>query len=819
LRLIGGYLSRKIGFRILAVLTFFFAIGGIGSGIFGGLEYLAAIAGIFIPIVIWTLGNQTAKGKGKPPQGKLKSDSGPSEDSLTNESSNIPPRSKPKVVIVSAFAVYIISVATANLFSGNYAGEEFEQVVAASIILLVLWLIGRSRKGDLRKTLKFNLAKFRPKLPKFKMPQFFREALAAVEKPSRPRRVKVKYPYVDEVAEDLRATARRFEDPYIEHFFTLGDLQIRRLTKSQEFTANALFKIARSGFNIQFVNVNSRTGKVREIEKKWKQTIGVTPNRFELYLQDHSLIEFVPLNVKSHLYLSAFWQVFNDALNGQDLLMQNPIESGLGHKLREVANYIVENSETVGVGGAFDLSKVESKVSDEEFLGYQVAKFPEVRDKIQGWRLLSPLGAGAFGQVFKAENVNTGEFCAIKLMSPTGRNNKKLDVLGPEFRFNRESFLGEAPLSMKVSSPFIASAQDFGTEPWPWIRYPLVEGTDVVKAWNVSKEKEAFWWNLAHDLVSALNTIHAEGLVHKDVKPNNMLKTKECFVLLDFGVGEVEGYGDLLGNGIAGTKGFIAPEVFTDESGNTRNSDKTDIFAAGVTLITLRDPSLLMSLASASDSSQAMQRLITNPIDLSSWPPAMEDLLGKMVSFAPSERASAKALLKDIAKHVDLDEKLRLIEKNKEEQFAFDPSEHEMGTDETFDLPVQAPLASWAPIEEAIRKVVDEIKPRFFVVELGIRGSDDIVYVQAISGGGGWILEAMSENFSKSAHSRETKTNFLRLGWTPPSKSEPNYIVNSAEYRTPELIRRLVDAFEFGYPIKLNQIERVSVSGQGKGKY
>ena len=796
---------------------FFLTISIIGSGVVPDIEYVVAIAGLIASGFIWTLGGKSNIDTTKRSKAGLRP-SDQESDSENPEPISRPSHSIPKLVLVWFLAVYIVIVASANLLTGDYAGEELEQITAAVIILLVLWLVGTSRKGDIKKALNFRLPKFNLNAPDLKVPEFVRQAISSLQTLSGPRRVKVRHPYIDEVAEDLRATARNFEDPYIELFFTLGDLKIRRLTKSQEFTAHAFFKIARKGFNVEFVNVNSRTGKVREIEKKWKQTIGVTEDRFELYLQDHSLIEFIPTNVKSRLYLSAFWQVFNEALNGSDLLLQNPIESGLGHKLREVANYIVENRELVGETGIFDLSKVESKISDEEFHGYQIPKLPELRDKIEGWRLLEPLGEGAFGQVFKAENVESGEFSAIKLMSPIGRDKKKLDVLGPEFRSNRESFLAEAALSGKVSSPFIASAQDAGTEPWPWIRYPLVEGADLYKAWNASKDKESFWWNLAHDLVSALNTIHEEGMVHKDVKPNNMLMTSDRFVLLDFGIGEVSGYGELLG-GSRGTKGFIAPEVLIDETGSTRNTDNTDIFAAGVSLISLRDQSLPMSLASASDSPQDLQKLVTKPIDLSSWPPAMAKLLQKMVSFEPSERASAKTLLKDIAKHVDLDAKLRLIEKNKEEQFAFDPSKYEMGSDESFELPVEAPLASWAPIEEAIRKVVEEIRPRFFIVELGIKGSDDMVYVQAISGGGGWILEAMSETFSKSAHSKETKTNFLRLGWTPPSKSEPNYIVNSAEYRTPELIRRLVDAFEFGYPIKLNQIERVSVSGQGKGKY
>ena len=775
----------------------FFTIGAIGSGIFAGIEYLGAISGLIVTALIWAFGNQT---DGNIASGSKESES--TKDASAQDESSATRGSTIKKLIVGGLATYLAVVGTTNLLSGSYAGEELEQVIALLLVLLILWLIWGIRAADLKK------------FTNFKIPDVIQKQLAS-NRANSPRRTKVKYPYVDEVAEDLRSTAREFEDPYKELFFVLGDLQIRRLTNSQEFTANALFQISRNGFNLQFVNVNSRTGKVRTIEKKWKQTVGVTPDRFQLYLQDHSLIEFIPLTPKSHLYMSAFWQVFNQALNGSDLLLQNPVESGLGHRLREVANYIIENRETVGPDALFELSEVESKTTDDEFLGYQVPELPEIRDKIQGWRLLSSLGKGGFGQVFKAEEVKTGELCAIKLMSPNGQDKKKLDVLSKQFRVNREGFLAEAALSSKVSSPFIASAIDSGAEPWPWIRYPLVQGKPPAEAWNASKDKSDFWWNMAHDLVSALNTIHTEGMVHKDIKPDNILMTEDCFVVLDFGVGEVVGYG----GGVAGTLGFIAPEIFIDESRSTRNSDKTDIFAAGVTLISLRDRSVVESLRAATSSSGAMQELVKTPIDLSGWPPEMAQLLSRMLSFNPSERPSAKLLLKEISKHVDLDLKLELIEKHKEAQFAFDPSEHDMGTDETFDIPVQAPIASWAPIEDAITEIVDEIKPRFFVVELGIADSEDRVYVQALSGGGGWILEAMSEKFSETKHSRETKANFIRLGWTPPSKSEPNYIVNSTEYRTPEIVRRLVDALEFGYPVKLEQIERVTISGQGKGKY
>jgi serine/threonine protein kinase len=298
-----------------------------------------------------------------------------------------------------------------------------------------------------------------------------------------------------------------------------------------------------------------------------------------------------------------------------------------------------------------------------------------------------------------------------------------------------------------------------------------------------------------------------------------MLMANDSFVLLDFGVGEVSGYGDLLIGGSSGTYGFIAPETFLNKTGKAKASYATDIFAAGVTLLSLREPQLLESLAKAEDSREALQAVVSEPLDLSSWPDDMASLLKKMLSFVPSERVNAEVLLREISKHVDFDAKLKQIEKYRKAKFEFDPSKYDMGSDESFSIDVQAPISSWAPIEETIAKIVDEIKPRFFIIELGLGDPENKVYVQAISGGGFWILEAMSEKFSKTSHSLETKANFVSLGWTPPSKSEPNYIVNSTQYLTPEIVRRLVDAFEFGYPVRLEQIDRVYIHGQGKGKY
>ena len=628
----------------------------------------------------------------------------------------------------------------------------------------------------------------------------------------------VKHSYVDKVAEDLRATARKFEDPLVEHFFTLRDIKISRSTRAQHFMANAFFHISRSGFRIEFVSEKSRTGKVRQIEKPWSQSIGVTENRFELYLKDHSSVEFFPMSVQTHLYFSAFWQVFHDALNGGSLLLSNPVASGLGHRLREVANYIVENREVVGVNAAFDLSKVKSTVSDEEFSGYFIPKFPEVRDKVKRWRLVSKLGEGGFGQVFKVQHADTGELAALKLMSPKGRDGRKLKVNSPEFRRSQELFVDEAPLSMKVNSAFVVSALDYGTDPWPWILYPLIEGKDVIKGWLTSTEKEHYWWNLAHDLVAALDAIHAEGLVHKDVKPGNILAAKGRFVLLDFGVGEVAGYGGLLGIGISGTYGFIAPEVILLGPEKVSPSNKTDVFAAGMTLLSLFRQDDIGALRQAK-TADLMREVIRRPIDLGGLPRDVSILLSRMVNYDPSKRAKTSELLKEIAKHVDVREKDRVRKDLEKIEFEFDPSELTRGTDQSFELEIPGPIMSWGPVEKEIARVVDVVRPRFFIIELNLRGSANNVYVQAISGEGNWILEAMSEKSGGVKQSDRTKANFMRLDWTPPSKSEPNYIVNSRRYATPEIVRRLTDAFEFGFEIGLRDIDSVWVTIQGTDKY
>ena len=709
-------------------------------------------------------------------------------------------------IYLSLIALFVVSFIY-SLGTGMYAGLEIQALLGLVMIVgLLAFLIKRE-----------NAKASNP---------------GSVSSPKRANKDKQKRPtpdknaYVIEVAENLRETARRFEDPLAEVFFGLGGLQIRRVTKSREFLAQAQLQVARTEFAIDYRNLNSRSSKPQRILKKWKDTIGVTEDHFEVYFKDHSFVEFIPTDPATNLYFSVFWQVFHEGLNGAEEIFQNPLQSGLGHRLREVATYLVENRDQVGPAANVKVSDIPTKIDEDEFFGFVTIKFPELRERIKRWRLVEELGGGAFGKVFKVEHVDTSDVGAIKLMSPVTQEGKKLSPEGREFRLTREHFLNEAKLSLKVSSPFVATAVDSGSEPWPWILYPLVDGKQIEQAWAQSLDISATWWNLAHDLISALATIHDEGILHLDVKLDNMLASEDRFVLLDLGIGHIVDYVEFdRFAGFGGTLGYQAPELIArSPDSKERPGYEADVFSAGITLLSLLDPRPRALLRDAQVTAyqtgdrSSLDRLLSAPLIPEDLPSQAKALLSAMLEPNPQLRPQAKQLLKYVADFVDLEEKLRLLEEYRNDRMEIIEADDQSG-EERVTSHLSGPYESWKKIEDELYRIVEKVRPRYLIITLNGENEDEMVYVQAMSGGGGWHVEAMSENFTNLPQSAEVKGNFLRLNWTSPSSSDPNYQVDLDDPPVPELVRLFTDAFEFGYGLKPREINSVEVTYQGEGKY
>ncbi len=175
------------------------------------------------------------------------------------------------------------------------------------------------------------------------------------------------------------------------------------------------------------------------------------------------------------------------------------------------------------------------------------------------YRVLEVLGEGGMGTVHLGVAPD-GSLVALKVLR-TGAIDGAV---------GRAGLAAEVAAIQRVRSPRVAEVLDFeipdeaGAEPWLVLRYvPGPSLSDVVTR-NGPLAPEALT-RLADGLAEALAAVHAAGLVHRDVKPGNVLLAPDGPVLIDFGLaeaGEVRGVTGI-GGTVYGTPAFMAPETLT----------------------------------------------------------------------------------------------------------------------------------------------------------------------------------------------------------------------------------------------------------------
>ncbi|WP_245663536.1 serine/threonine-protein kinase [Nocardia inohanensis] len=170
------------------------------------------------------------------------------------------------------------------------------------------------------------------------------------------------------------------------------------------------------------------------------------------------------------------------------------------------------------------------------------------------YRLRGLLGAGGMGQVYRAYDTGTERVVALK-------------VLPPEYAHDpvyRERFRREAQLAARLSEPHIVPIHDYGEiDGRLFLDMRLVEGTDLATVLTVDGAlPPAAAVSYVAQVAAALDAAHRAGLVHRDVKPSNILTTPDGFAyLIDFGIARGEGDAGLTTAGAAiGTFAYMAPE-------------------------------------------------------------------------------------------------------------------------------------------------------------------------------------------------------------------------------------------------------------------
>lgn len=199
----------------------------------------------------------------------------------------------------------------------------------------------------------------------------------------------------------------------------------------------------------------------------------------------------------------------------------------------------------------------------------------EPGEVVGGYTLISRLGSGAMGSVWRVRD-DGGQTYAMKILrdslaeesddamvagaSPAGEQdpNLKPDVT-PRERLRRE-----AMALKKVNHPGVCGIVDMELDDsLAFIVTELIEGRNLkddvaVNGRYIGDDLE----RLARKLIEAVKAVHAAGIVHRDIKPTNVMVSASGPVLVDFGIAMGEGESHVTRTGLVmGTPGFIAPEI------------------------------------------------------------------------------------------------------------------------------------------------------------------------------------------------------------------------------------------------------------------
>jgi WD40 repeat protein len=202
------------------------------------------------------------------------------------------------------------------------------------------------------------------------------------------------------------------------------------------------------------------------------------------------------------------------------------------------------------------------------------------------FRLQKQVGAGGFGEVYLAEQVALKRDAVVKVLRPELRDASHV-----------EQFLREAQLASQLDHPYAAHIYAFGAEPDGvlWIAMELVRGSTLAAllAAQGPMPVERFV-PLLERICEVVHTAHEQGIVHRDVKPSNVMVIARAGrllpKLLDFGIARALGSSRPLGAAAptrdatmsptgVGTPGYMAPELWIDPD---RAGAAADQYALGV---------------------------------------------------------------------------------------------------------------------------------------------------------------------------------------------------------------------------------------------
>ena len=266
---------------------------------------------------------------------------------------------------------------------------------------------------------------------------------------------------------------------------------------------------------------------------------------------------------------------------------------------------------------------------------------PSDPKKLGVWTVTARLGKGGMGAVYMAHNKDR-RTAAIKVISGADIRDEKV----------RDRFKQEIQALSLITTPYVARLYDYDLEAKnPWYAAEYVSDMSLA---DVLQTTGSFtgerWWNLAQHLLMALEAIHDKGVIHRDLKPGNIMIVKSEPKLIDFGLAKpVANFGGgaagTTRTELAGTPSYMSPEQW----GGLRDVDeKTDIWAIGITLIDAAGGRAWGEM----NQGQIKEALRKGKLpDVTKLDVAQRALVIEMVKFDADQRLSARTLRKRLVEY------------------------------------------------------------------------------------------------------------------------------------------------------------------------
>ncbi len=263
----------------------------------------------------------------------------------------------------------------------------------------------------------------------------------------------------------------------------------------------------------------------------------------------------------------------------------------------------------------------------EDVLDVEDVTDPWIGRSISHYRILGRLGGGGMGIVYRARDSRLGRQVAMKFIAPEISRD-------PEAK---QRFLLEARTASSLDHPNICTIHDVSEmgDGRLFIVMALYEGETLRTRLKRGRMSVSETPDIGAQIASALDAAHARGIVHRDVKPANVLITDEGVVkLLDFGLALTDDGLSRTG-GLKGTVAYMSPE----QARGDRADERSDVWAAGVMLYEML---LHEHPFSAEHPQAAIRRILTHEPDgypeLRTLSPDIERVVRAALSKEPASR-------------------------------------------------------------------------------------------------------------------------------------------------------------------------------------